>query len=223
MMGGVRVPRIAGGLTVLLVSLGLAGGNEGPPLVIGCAGDSLMRPIPVHLRRLLPPATPRFVIHEWARGGLGVAAFRNFLGRQRERWSEARPDVVLVQLGTNDVAPLLEGRLQVRKFKSDLTAVVRRFGEFRTSSGGNARVILATVPYFADDPSNLDKNRVIQETVNPAIRDVARRAGARLADSFAVLKGRPDLYDPDGVHPNAAGEAALAENWIRSIRESKQP
>jgi len=209
----------AGALLALLAACGGACREAGPPLVIGCAGDSLMRPIPGHLRRLLPSSSiPRFVLHEWARGGLSVAGFRNVLGREAERWKTARADVVLVQLGTNDVAPLLTGRTRLGDFKADLTAVIRRFRTFRTAKGERPRIILGTVPSFADDPSNIERNRFVRAALNPAVREVAEREGVCLADCFGVLEGRPDLYDPDGVHPSAAGELALAENWVRAVK-----
>ncbi|MBN2206870.1 MAG: SGNH/GDSL hydrolase family protein [Candidatus Aminicenantes bacterium] len=214
--------RLSGVAAVLLAAFAGACRKEAPPLVIACAGDSLMRPVPAHLERLLPEsAVPRFALHEWARGGLTVAGFRNFLGRHAETWNEARADVVFVQLGTNDVPRLLSGDERLRDFKTGLTAVIRRFKGFRTKRGDSPLVIVATVPYFADGPADSDKNRYIAETLNPALRDVVERAGACLADSFAVLEGRPDLYDPDGVHPNTAGEIALTRNWIRTLKDCR--
>ena len=50
--------------------------------------------------------------------------------------------------------------------------------------------------------------------------EIAAAEGAILVDQYSILKNRPDYYDPDCVHPNTAGEIALAGNWLRALRAS---
>jgi len=192
--------------------------QEKPPLVICCAGDSLMRPMPWYFRQLLLSDSPHFILYEWAQGGLSSVTYQGFYRQQAERWRRIRPEFILLQLGTNDVVPVLEGRLSLDDFKANLTSIIREFQTYRTPRGESARILLATVPLFADDPANQDKNRLVKTAINPAIREIVKRAQACLADNFSVLEGRPEFYDPDGVHPNPLGEAALAKNWIKSLK-----
>ncbi|MCJ7611164.1 MAG: hypothetical protein MUP19_02790, partial [Candidatus Aminicenantes bacterium] len=75
---------------------------------------------------------------------------------------------------------------------------------------------------FSDDPANQDKNRLVKTAINPAIREIVERTESCLADNFSILEGRPELYDPDGVHTNPLGEAALAKNWIKSLKACRK-
>lgn len=209
-------------LTALLVlGLGLVpccGQSDRPPLVICCAGDSLMRPMPHYFRQLLPSLSPNFVIEEWAQGGLGSATYQSFYNQHAERWRRVAPDFILLQIGTNDAAPLAEGRSSPDDFQANLTAIIREFQSYRNPAGKAALVLVATVPLFSDDPVHAGKNQMVKDIINPAIRRAAESAGALLADNFSVLNGKPELYDPDGVHPNVQGEEALAKNWVKAMK-----
>ncbi len=196
-----------------------------PPLVLCCAGDSIMRPMPAYLRQSLPALRPDFVLHEWARGGLSTATYQGFYREQAEEWRRVRPDLILLQIGTDDVVPVLEGRSTLEDFKANLSRILMEFKSYRTAAGEPPCLLVATIPFFSDIPSNQDKNHLVKADINPAIRSVAGLAGAVIVDNFAVLEGKEDLYDPDGVPPNPRGEAAVAENWVRAIRsllEEKQ-
>jgi lysophospholipase L1-like esterase len=199
-----------------------AASQERAPLAICCAGDSLMRPMPWYFRQLLPAESPDFIIYEWAQGGLSTSTYQGFYGQRAERWRRVKPDFILLQLGTNDVGPLLEGRLALEDFKANLAAIIREFKTYRTFRGDSPRILVATVPLFADNSANQEKNRLVKTAVNPAIREVVERAEACLADNFSILEGRPELYDPDGVHPNSLGGAALAKNWIQSLKACRK-
>ncbi len=191
---------------------------ETPPLIICCAGDSLMRPMPFYFRRLLPPVSSNFIIEEWAQGGLSSVTYQSFYRQHAGQWRRITPDLILLQLGTNDAAPLAEGRYSADDFLANLTAIIREFQTYRGAAGQAAVVLVATIPSFSDDPSNDGKNKMVREVINPAIRKAAESTGALLADNFSVLNGKPELYDPDGVHPNVQGEEALAKNWIKAMK-----
>jgi lysophospholipase L1-like esterase len=195
-----------------------AGQPEKPPLIICCAGDSLMRPMPAYFRQLLPSLAPKFILQEWAQGGLNSVTYQGFFRQQAGRWRRVTPDIILLQLGTNDVVPVLEGRITIEDFKINMTAIIREFQAYRNASGQNPYILVATIPFFSDDPTNQNKNRLVKEAVNPGIREVVEKTGVRLVDNFSILAGKPELYDPDGVHPNPGGEAALAANWIQAVK-----
>lgn len=218
MMLGMKKPRL---MTILFLGFGLwlwAGQPEKPPLIICCAGDSLMRPMPAYFRQLLPSLAPKFILQEWAQGGLNSVTYQGFYRQQAGPWRRVTPDIILLQLGTNDVVPVLEGRATIEDFKINMTAIIREFQAYRNAAGQNPYILVATIPLFSDDPANQNKNRLVKEAVNPALREVVEKTGVRLVDNFSILEGRPELYDPDGVHPNPGGEAALAANWIQAVR-----
>ena len=213
-----RVLSSLANILVILFFPALASCQGDPsPLVLCCAGDSIMRPIPAHLRQLLPARRPDFVIHEWAQGGLSTTTYQSFYRENAEEWRKVRPDFILLQIGTNDVVPVLESRSTLENFKSDLSQILMEFRTYRTAAGEPSCLLVATVPLFSNDPANLLKNDLVKAEINPALRSVAALAGAHIVDNIAVLEGKEDLYDPDGVHPNLRGEAALADNWVRAI------
>jgi lysophospholipase L1-like esterase len=205
-------------LVFCISSPAFTGQPEKPPVAICCAGDSLMRPMPAYFRQLLPSDTPSFILYEWAQGGLNSVTYQSFYRQGAGRWRLATPDFILLQLGTNDVVPILEGRWTVADFKSNLAVIIREFQSYHSAAGKPPFILVATIPYFSDDPSNANKNRLVRDGVNPALREVVEREEVNLVDNFSVLEKKPELYDPDGVHPNALGEAALAKNWIRAMK-----
>jgi len=101
--------------------------QENPPLVICCAGDSIMRPVPVHLRPLLKAESGRpFQVRDWAQGGQSSETYPAFLRQRWENWKTVRPERAL-------------GR---RESRSNRTMVRIRFdqaGSFFSQAGLEAR------------------------------------------------------------------------------------
>jgi lysophospholipase L1-like esterase len=189
------------------------------PLVVICAGDSLMRPIPAHIRALAPAEGLDLDIREWAHGGLNSKTYLSFFDRNRPRWAGTHGDAILLQLGTNDALPLLEGKRSAEEFRAGIAAVLDELVKFRKPGDRRPALFLATVPLFCDRPESAGINRIVESVINPALREIAASEGAVLVEQYLVLKNRPELYDPDCVHPNADGEAALARNWLKALRE----
>lgn len=187
-------------------------------LTIVCAGDSLMRPMPVHLRVLAEKAGVALDIREWAQGGLNTETYRSFLRRNESRRAGARPDAILLQLGTNDAVPLLEGRTTAAEVRARVREILAFFKTFEGPRAGRPVLLVASAPRFCEGPESAAKNEVVETTINPILMEEAAAAGAVLVDNHAALLGRPDLYDPDCVHPNGAGECVLAGNWWRALR-----
>jgi len=178
--------------------------------VICCAGDSLMRPIPTRLYELTRFSPGAFVLKDWAQGGLSSETYLAFFDRRAAARTPVRPDLILLQLGTNDARPLREGRLRPEDFERNIRAVIQRFREFRDRAGRPPRILVASAIPFHDADA----------AANPALRRIAADEGLTFVDNYAVLDGRPDLYDPDGVHPNPRGEKRLARHWLHWIRQA---
>ncbi len=188
------------------------------PLVVCCAGDSLMRPIPVHLRALAPASGLLLEIREWAQGGLNTETYPSFYHRLLPEWEGKACDAILLQLGTNDAVPLLEKSWGPADFRDRMTGILAEFKKYPGQKRRRPVLFLATVPLFCDRPESAARNRIVETVINPLIRDIARTEGAVLVDNGAVLNHRPALYDPDCVHPGPEGEKALALNWLAALR-----
>jgi lysophospholipase L1-like esterase len=186
-----------------------------PKIVIVCAGDSLMRPMPLYLRRWLPG---RYIaIKEWAQGGLSVASYFSFFSAH-PAWRREKVDLILLQLGTNDVSLFLRNEEKEEIFVSHFRKIIKEFQKLKSNYFHRPRIIVATAPPFSGGKEEDQRNGVLEAKINPAIKKLAKKEKLFLLDHWPKFKGRPDLYDPDGVHLNSEGEKVMARQWCRIIR-----
>jgi lysophospholipase L1-like esterase len=129
-------------------------------------------------------------------------------------------DIVLLMIGTNDAwHPGQYDSLSTREnMISNLTAFMQSLWNYQP----NVRVILSTLPYIHDEPS--------QQAVaafNAGLPDLvgdfqSMGRPVRLVDSYARMTPGMTLTDSDGVHPNAIGyqriaEAFFSDPWLSSF------
>lgn len=113
----------------------------------------------------------------------------------------ARPDIVLIMLGTNDTKPV---NWNAEAFEPELAAFVRGYQELPNAP----RVYLLTPPGAFRNPYTIDPRLVAGEVVPTVVR-VAEETGAGLIDIHVVTADRRDVT-PDGVHPNGRGYGLIA-------------
>lgn len=112
------------------------------------------------------------------------------------------PDVVVIMLGTNDSKP--QNWSKKSQFAPDYAALIAHY------RGLGALVYVATPPpVYPPGAFNIPPD-VVEDEVVPAVRTVASEAGAPLIEIFTALSGKSTWF-PDTVHPNADGQAAIAE------------
>lgn len=119
-------------------------------------------------------------------------------GRRRIEWvMRQEPDVVVVQLGTNDG---LRGT-PLESIEADLCAIVER------ARDGGARVLLLGL----DIPPSYGAEYA--RGFRELYARVAERTGVAWVPSFlAGVGGVSELNLEDGMHPTAAGQERLADN-----------
>ena len=122
---------------------------------------------------------------------------------------EVAPDTVLIMLGTNDSKPK---NWDATRYEQDLTDFVASYAGLPNPP----RICLLTPPAAYDNSAGIDPS-VISEQIVPIIRRVAREHDVEVIDVNAATQGRPELF-PDGVHPNAAGYAIIAETVFAALR-----
>jgi hypothetical protein len=105
------------------------------------------------------------------------------------------PDLVIVNGGRNEVA--ISATTQWTKGVQDFYTSLRRSVPHAT--------IIATSPIWDDSPtpSSIEAMRAV-------VRAAVTAAGGRFIDLGEPLLGRPDLVASDGIHPNDAGNVAIA-------------
>ncbi|MFC5663956.1 SGNH/GDSL hydrolase family protein [Kitasatospora misakiensis] len=151
------------------------------------------------------------------------------------RWQadvlDARPDVVSILVGINDVgwhttAP--DGRvIPAEEFAAGYDRLLAPLAEAGTD-------LILVEPFLLPISGTVEAGHaLVDEEVRKewradldpkiqAVRELARRYGAHLlaADGmFAELAATtgPEHWSADGVHPTAAGHAALASAWLRLV------
>jgi len=139
------------------------------------------------------------------------------------RWQrdvlDARPDVVSVLVGINDVGWHTYAEDGYVIPVDDYTAGYDRLLTPLAEAGTQLVLIEPFLLPLSDD------QRKQREDLDPkiqAVRELARKFGAHLlaADGlFAQLAATtgPEYWAADGVHPTAAGHAALADAWLRLV------
>jgi acyl-CoA thioesterase I len=134
----------------------------------------------------------------------GVSGDTTAGGLRRLDWVlRSRPAIVIVALGANDG---LRG-LPVAAMRDNLVAIVTRL------RGAGARVLLAGMrmpPNYGDAYT-----REFAETFARVARQTRVALLPFLLDGVA---GDPALNQPDGIHPNAAGQRVVAETVWRALR-----
>jgi lysophospholipase L1-like esterase len=149
------------------------------------------------------------------------------IAEQLDATLAARPNLVTVWLNVNDIT----AGVPVSDYETQLERLVRSV-RGRVST----RVLVANTPpldhlpaYQAGRLPGLPGPEVVNQTVadyNAAIARVTQRTGALLVDLYAAgMAARAagteaSLISRDGLHPNTAGHAAVAEAFAKVLRES---
>jgi acyl-CoA thioesterase I len=202
--GRPRLARLAA--TVLVVMLLRTVPAAAGERVIVALGDSLTAGLGV----AADEAYPALLEARLRREGLpyrvvnaGVSGDTTAGARRRLDWVlRARPAIVIVALGANDG---LRG-LPVAAMRDNLVAIVERL------RAAGARVLLAGMRL----PPNY--GAAYTREFAEAFGAVARRTSvAFLPFLLEGVAGDPALNQPDGIHPNAAGQRVVADTVRRAL------
>jgi len=114
------------------------------------------------------------------------------------------PNIVVIELGTNDSKLGLNWRPHGSEFVSDYKAFVDSYAKLATKP----RIWLCYCPP-ANNPSYDMYDTTLVKQVNPKIREVALAKGVGLIDLHTAMSGS-GLFQSDNVHPNPTGAAKMA-------------
>ena len=206
----------------------------GEPLVVACVGDSITyghgssdrgaKSYPAQLQALLGEGwdvrnfghNARTALDEgkeWnGQGGMGYRKSPEFA-----KAKDAKPDVVLFMLGTNDSKPVNwdadgGGGAGVKR---DYAKLVDDFLALDP-----APVVVVGVSPFVKKDSFSIREKIVGGELGPWQRAFAAERGLPLVDAYEATKAAADSsYIGDGVHPNDAGYGVIAAAFAEKLRE----
>lgn len=128
------------------------------------------------------------------------------------------PDLVLVFIGVNDIG---RGRNPYQVATNDMPTLL----DLIFSNAPNASVILAKITTLALNTTGLDysSNWLNVATYNDALQAMVNQQRAlgqnvSLADMFSAVGNSATMFSSDGLHPNALGLQAIAQEWLARIQ-----
>lgn len=191
------------------------------PIRVACVGDSITRgagtdfpgweSYPSQLQRMLGPDA--CLVENFGISGSTLLNAGNQPYQQQKAFAQAlkfKPDVVVIQLGTNDTKP--QNWTHRAEFVVDYRHLVRQFAALVP----RPRIFLCLPPYVGGDETSAGINESALREQLPMIEHVARESGAGLIDVHGAFLKRDDLLR-DRVHPNAAGAAVLAKTVYAAV------
>ncbi len=223
---------VAAGMSVTATAAAPATNAAAPRRVL-ILGDSMMQLLSHSLERELArrPGVTATTFTSLASGLARLDAF-DWLGKMRSAMGEAKPDTVIVGLGTNDKQALqAEGSAVVQPGDPAWNKeYARRVGEAMDIlvNGGARQVIWMELPDMRDERHQADALEI-----NAILRQEAKlRPAIRIFDTKALLSRKPGTFSPyligrngmplavregDGIHLSRAGADLTAAKLVSEL------
>lgn len=202
--------------------------NPKKEVKIACVGDSLTYGMgvedreencyPMVLQNLL--GTDSYTI-----GNFGVNGATLQKEGDQPYWEEKRyeqsvsfePDIVVLMLGTNDTKE--ENWKSSEAFRKDYEALIEEYEKLDTKP----KLILLTPPVLYQSGEIITDVRAASDSVvheeAQVILDIGNEKELSVINLYDLTGNHPEWYNTDGVHLNAAGAAAMADEVAREIKK----
>lgn len=134
-------------------------------------------------------------------------------------WKEAKyqeillwqPDVVVIKLGTNDSKP--QNWQHKADFEKDYVKFIKSFKKLP-----NRPKVYICKPMPAYRENFNIRPAVISDEMLPLIEKIAKKTKVPVIDLYTPMLGQ-EATAPDGIHPNAEGDAILAQEVFKAIKK----
>lgn len=192
--------------------------GEKKELVILCLGDSITAgSYPERFQANLDKAgIPAKVLN----CGMSGYTSGNYLGFMKSfsLFEIVDPDIVLLQLGTNDVTMGLD-YIETGQFAKNMENIVHLIREDFYWDNEPPLVLISTIlPIKVLSPQRQESVQKMIEKINADIRTLSDKFGLTLVDNFELFKNHP-MWLVDGIHPNEIGYQAMADKWFASLTQ----
>jgi len=183
------------------------------PVKIACVGDSItegsglsnpaLESYPARLQRLLGT---NVLVRNYGVSGRTLLKEGDFpywkepYFKQSHDW---QPDIVIIQLGTNDSKP------QNWQFGTNFVAEYEELVASYSSLTSGPKIYVCTpCPVYGNGAYSI-RPGIVASSIAPQVRDIAQRLSLDLIDLHTRMAGHSAWF-PDTVHPNSKGMAAMA-------------
>ena len=198
--------------------------------VIVCHGDSITAGAHLAAKEKYPEILKSLVSGSTViNSGIGGNTSGQGLARLEKDVLRHHPDVVVLLFGTNDSVLTGQGKYRVaaEKYEENLREMIRR------CRAAGAEVVLCTLlpiipePYYTRHPKEFyDAEGGLDEILHryhAAAEKVGKDLQVPVIDLYKTFEKDLTLLRPapDGVHPNAKGTKAIAEEIARQLAPAK--
>ncbi len=191
-----------------------------PPVRVACVGDSITygSGLPDRERTTYPLLLGHLLGEGYEVRNFGVSGATMLRAGDRS-WSATdaarraldwRPEVVVIQLGTND-SKAVHWDHHGAAFEADAQALI---SDFRAAAPAARILLCLPVPAWTEG-EGIDGGRVAEGVV-PALRRAAEAEAVELLDLHTALRDR-EAWFPDGVHPDPHGAEAIARRVAAAL------
>lgn len=203
-------------MLVLFQSLGACAQSK---VKVACVGNSITEG--AGLKQTYPEVLEELLGDQFEVKNYGVSGRTLLKKGDFPYWNEDKynkvlawnPDIVVIKLGTNDTKP--QNWQYKEDFVKDYVALVESFQNLPSKP----QVYLAyPVPVF-EDKWGINEKAVTNEIL-PAVRKIARKTKVKTIDLYTPFLGKAELTH-DGIHPNDAGAALIAQEVYKAIKPAK--
>ena len=190
------------------------------PVRIACVGDSItegsglanpaVESYPARLQRLLGTNS---IVRNYGVSGRTLLKQGDFpywnesFFKQSHDWY---PDIVIIQLGTNDSKP--QNWRYGTNFTADYDALIKSYSDL---TNGPKIFVCTPCPVYANGAYDI-RPGIIATNIVPQTHALADRHGLDTIDLQTRLANHPEWF-PDTVHPNSKGMVAMAAVMFDSL------
>lgn len=195
------------------------GGNE--QIKVACIGDSITEGhgitiqsedgYPVVLNQILGNG---YSVQNCGKSGTTLqkrADYPYWICKEFSNAMALNADIVVIKLGTNDTKPQ---NWNAERFKTDYQSLI----DTLKSNGRNPQIFVCTpAPAFSHGWGINDS--VIVAGVIPAVTEIANANNLTIIDLHKELADKQEYFAVDGIHPDEAGAAYMAEIIAKAIKK----
>ncbi|MDX1680518.1 MAG: GDSL-type esterase/lipase family protein [Akkermansiaceae bacterium] len=190
------------------------------PIKVACVGASITQG---PRKGNYPEQLQAMLGDQWEVGNFGHSGFTLLKKGDRSYWKSPRyqkalefePDVVIINLGTNDAKP--QNWQHKEEFIADYKQLVASFQALETKP----RIyICRPCPVFGKGAFRIKPENMAEQ--RPMTESIIKELAVGMIDMNAPLEDRPELI-PDKIHPNKAGYRVMAATAYEALTGKEAP